>query len=166
MPNHKPPFTVPHYVWPHEIIPERYFYVYTLSHQVRQPYRRGPYARVFYVGKGKEKRIFAHEKEAKRGCECGRCQVIRGIWARKHEVFKDIVFLTENEDEAYEVEREMIAKIGLNNLVNKTTGSFIAPLAVRNLRRLGMWKEAEVMAARLHAIEKAEDPTISEDSSE
>lgn len=91
--------------------PKTGFYVYTLSDDT-----------VFYVGKGAQYRIHAHEKEARTSCWCPKCMKIRSIWARCREVQKAIVFVTSIEDEACQYERQLIAEIGRGNLLNRTNG--------------------------------------------
>lgn len=96
------------------------FYVYLLAR---------PNGKVFYVGKGSKKRTFAHETEAKSGCRCHKCNVIRKIWRNGGEVHRHIVFTTDSEDEAFEYEREQISLYGRKNLCNHTDGGD----GVRNL---------------------------------
>ncbi len=70
------------------------FYVYTLAY---------PDGGVFYVGKGKvregrykqkRERIDTHEGEARRGCHCSKCEVIRSIWATSCQFKKTRVYET------------------------------------------------------------------------
>lgn len=89
------------------------FYVYTL---VR------PDGRVFYVGKGKGDRIFDHDKEARQGHQCHKCNIIRKIWRQGKTYQRYYVFTTTDEDEAYTHERELIAQYGRKNLANLTDG--------------------------------------------
>lgn len=58
------------------------YYTYTLSY----PESMG--CHVFYVGKGKDKRIDDHEKEARKGHQCERCDIIRFIWKQGEQVVK------------------------------------------------------------------------------
>ncbi len=106
-------------------VPPYHFYVYTLSYPYDNPHtRRGTrYGLVFYVGKGIGARIHLHEEDARRGCDCQKCQVIRDIWNHGGYVRKRIHFTTRDERAAFERERELIHKIGLENLTNKTWGS-------------------------------------------
>ena len=95
---------------PRAIIPPKTYYVYTYA------YADGT---VFYIGKGTEGRIDAHEKEASKGCGCRKCQVIRQIWQSKKPIQKRIVFETLDELEALEQERDLIqmhACAGLTNI--------------------------------------------------
>lgn len=77
------------------------FYVYLLLRPNGEP---------FYVGKGMDDRINDHEKEAKNGGTSYKCRVIRKIWEHGGKVKKEIVFRTDNEDEAYQIEARLIAK--------------------------------------------------------
>lgn len=89
------------------------FYVYLL---VR------PNKKVFYVGKGKNDRIFQHEIEARRGHKCHKCNVIRKIWRNGGQIQRYTVLTTENEQEAFDYEIELITQYGRKNLTNLTDG--------------------------------------------
>jgi hypothetical protein len=84
------------------------FYVYILSR---------PDLRPFYVGKGTGPRIVRHEEEARRACECRKCRTIRKIWREGGEVVRQIVFTTDNEITAFQVEARLIQKFR-SQLVN------------------------------------------------
>lgn len=71
------------------------FYVYTLAY----PESMG--GAIFYVGKGKGDRIDEHEKEARKGIQSKKCDVIRGIWAIGEEVVKTKVAYFKDEGDAY-----------------------------------------------------------------
>ncbi|MBX3533396.1 MAG: GIY-YIG nuclease family protein [Xanthobacteraceae bacterium] len=90
------------------------YYVYTLTDP-----RCGE---VFYVGKGKGRRIAAHTKEALRGVQSHKCNKIRSIIADGHEVVSEVVREFKREDAAFRYEKKLIAKIGLENLTNIEPG--------------------------------------------
>lgn len=96
------------------------YYVYILAHPNNRP---------FYVGKGKGDRIHQHEKEARKGCPCQKCRVIRRIWQQGKEVCKYIVYTTEVSAEAYAFEAELVRGIGRHRLTNLVDGGG----GVRNL---------------------------------
>jgi hypothetical protein len=89
------------------------YYVYILARPNGTP---------FYVGKGKGPRIWDHEQEARRGCRCHRCNVIRKIWRGGGEVQRYTILTTNNEKDAYQYERDTIALHGRANLVNRNDG--------------------------------------------
>lgn len=89
------------------------FYVYVLARPNDKP---------FYVGKGRGDRIYDHEAEARRGHRCHKCNVIRKIWHKGGEVQRYTVFATDDEQEAYAYEIQMIAFYGRDTLVNRTDG--------------------------------------------
>jgi hypothetical protein len=92
--------------------PTKRFYVYTLAEKEK----------VFYVGKGQRQRVHNHEWEATTDCQCHKCRKIRKIWRNGGAVQKYIVFTTDDEDEAYRYEEELITSFGLKNLCNKALG--------------------------------------------
>lgn len=89
------------------------FYVYVLCRPDGTP---------FYVGKGQRRRLYDHEREARLGHHCHKCHTIRAIWREGGEVVKHIVFRTDNEHEAFAIERTLIAEYGRNILTNLTDG--------------------------------------------
>lgn len=94
----------------HEVMARRdRFYVYALYDEADN---------IFYVGKGIGRRITSHAREASDGCPCPKCVHIRGIWERGGEVYGRIFYTTHIERKAYAYEAEMIAAVGLDNLVN------------------------------------------------
>lgn len=95
------------------------YYVYEL----RDP-RSGA---VFYIGKGKGRRIDAHEKEAKKGVHSPKCDLIREIWDASLEVEKKILARYAKEEDAYAAERDLIADIGLDSLTNISPGGIWIP---------------------------------------
>lgn len=94
-------------------IPQPQYFVYILCR---------PNNKAFYVGKGKGRRVFDHETEAKNGHKCHKCNVIRKIWKNGGEVRRYVVFTTDDEQEAYQYERELIEQFGRKNLCNQTDG--------------------------------------------
>jgi hypothetical protein len=94
-------------------IPSRRFYVYVLCR---------PNGKPFYVGKGSGPRVLRHEEEARAGCKCHKCNIVRKIWRGGGEVQRYIVFTTDDETEAYTYEAETIALYGLDTLVNQAAG--------------------------------------------
>lgn len=96
------------------------FYVYALARPVR--IKRQLEWRVFYVGKGKGRRVFDHENEAKSGHQCHKCNIIRKVWREGGEIQRYVLLTTENEQEAFDYERELIAFHGRENLCNHTDG--------------------------------------------
>jgi LEM3-like protein len=106
------------------------FYVYILCR---------PNGKPFYVGKGSGKRIFKHDVEARSGCDCHKCRVIRKIWRQGGEIVRYTVFTTDDEDAAYAYESELIVLHGRGNLTNGTDGGIggrgtTTSLEVRALR--------------------------------
>lgn len=107
------------------------FYVYVLCR---------PNGKPFYVGKGSGRRIFNHDAEARRNCQCYKCRVIRKVWQRGGEVQRYTVFTTDDEAEAYAYECELIALYGRNALANGTNGGIggsghVVSPEVRQLQR-------------------------------
>jgi hypothetical protein len=101
-------------------LPRPRFYVYVLAR---------PNGKPFYVGKGCGSRVSAHDSEARRGCICRKCRMIRAIWGEGGVVSRSIIFTTDNEDEAYAYEAETIAFYGRENLTNQSAGGRHAPAA-------------------------------------
>jgi integrase len=89
------------------------FYVYTLAR---------PDGEIFYVGKGNRKRIYKHAEEARKGCGCRKCQVIRDIWKNGGDLQRSILFTTNDEQAALDYERGLIARFGRANLCNVLRG--------------------------------------------
>lgn len=111
------------------------FYVYVLLRPNGSP---------FYVGKGSGKRKDDHEAEARRACECHRCRVIRKVWRSGKQIVKSIVYSTHREADAYRVEAELIASIGLRLLANVQPGhSGVIAGAVVSQRDPLFWSEHE-----------------------
>jgi hypothetical protein len=113
------------------------FYVYVLARPDGSP---------FYVGKGLGKRIFDHDYEARSGHKCHKCNIIRKIWKSGGEVQRYIVFETNDEQEAFAYEIELIALHGRNNLANLTDGGEGQRGAVRS--GLALERQRAQMIAR------------------
>jgi hypothetical protein len=95
------------------------FYVYILC----RPDKRAPGGgRAFYVGKGSGGRIYDHEAEARKGHACYKCRVIRKVWSQGGTIQRYTVFVTDDEQEAYDEEKRLIASYGRKNLTNGTDG--------------------------------------------
>ncbi len=92
------------------------FYVYALIDT-----RNG---QPFYIGKGQNNRIAAHEVEAKKGKGSNEIKImrIRDIWEAGFKVGRCILKVFDNEQLAYNYEQEVIAEIGLSNLTNLSSG--------------------------------------------
>lgn len=103
------------------------FYVYTLSDE-----RDG---RVFYVGKGSGNRIYNHQDEARSGHACYKCMTIRMIWNAGFAVNGTIVHETEQEEEALQYERDLVAEYGIENLCNVHPGGAGLSKRLREIRR-------------------------------
>lgn len=78
--------------------------------------------KVFYVGKGKGKRLFEHQKEALKGSMHRKCVLIREILNSNLEVITNIVKYFDDEQKAYDYEVQLISEIGLSNLTNILKG--------------------------------------------
>lgn len=92
------------------------FYVYALARPIKKDWK------IFYIGKGTKRRVFRHELEARRGCICWKCRTIRKAWREGGEIQRYILLTTEDEQEAFDYEKEMIALHGRGNLCNQTDG--------------------------------------------
>ncbi len=81
----------------------------------------------FYVGKGKKKRMYSHVQAVKRGDTPNGSNrklknKIQKILSLGLNIKYKKIFLTENEDGAYQREKKIIMEIGLSNLCNITEG--------------------------------------------
>ncbi len=94
-------------------LPQRAYYVYVLLRPNGSP---------FYVGKGKGRRIKVHTLDAQRGHVCLKCNIIRKLWRAGADFTYSIVFSTDDEQEAFDYERRLIAAIGREYLANQTDG--------------------------------------------
>jgi len=113
------------------------FYVYEL----RDPRFSPP--RTFYVGKGTADRIYQHEKDMQRLLKRGRAGVMRLQPKHKRilEIIDDgysvvyaIIFRTDDEEEAYQVESRRIEHYGLEKLTNETYGYNSAKVRARRAK--------------------------------
>lgn len=77
---------------------------------------------VFYIGKGKDNRIDAHEKEALKGVHSRKCERIREILSNGLQVKKQKIKFFLQEQDAYDFEKELIDQIGLHRLTNVVAG--------------------------------------------
>lgn len=75
------------------------FYVYTLTY---------PDGAVFYVGKGRAGRIDAHEREARKGVQSLKCDIIRAIWRSGKQIIKTKVSENLSHREAMAHEEQLI----------------------------------------------------------
>lgn len=89
------------------------FYIYGLLR---------PNGKVFYVGKGTKKRMYAHVQEARSGHRCYKCNVIRKILRNGGSIGYCTYWAGDDQDEAYEQEKYWIAFYGMNTLSNGTEG--------------------------------------------
>lgn len=101
------------------------YYVYELRDPRFKP------ARTFYVGKGTQNRLYQHEKDMRRLLTRGRAGAMRLQPRHKRilEIIDDgweveyyVVYRTNDEEEAYQVEAKRIDFYGLEKLSNKTYG--------------------------------------------
>jgi hypothetical protein len=118
-------------------IPHHRFYVYALARPFKKDWK------VFYIGKGTKRRVFAHEDEARRGYKSHRHNIIRKVWREGAEIQRYILFTTDDEQEAYEYEKDMIAFYGRENLANLTDGGagpvgYVIPQDVRDRITAGL----------------------------
>ena len=75
---------------------------------------------VFYIGKGRGRRMFNHEAEARRGKAGAKCDKIRGVIATGGTVECRVMAVFATDREAYAAEKTFIAKYP--NLTNITAG--------------------------------------------
>jgi hypothetical protein len=80
---------------------------------------------VFYVGKGRGRRVVSHLRDALRGKPGDRLEKIRGMVAAGHPYRFIIVSTHETDAEAAEAEVMLIEAYGRHRLVNKTDGGEI-----------------------------------------
>jgi hypothetical protein len=96
------------------------YYVYVLAY----PESMG--GAIFYIGKGQADRIADHEREARKGVQSHKCDIIRDIWAHGEEVVKGVIatFAYYREHDALMYEWAMINMTGFaEHLVNRRSGT-------------------------------------------
>lgn len=134
------------------------FYVYILAR---------PDGRPFYIGKGAGQRIFVHAQEARRGHVCHKCNTIRKIWKQGGVIQQYIVLETDDEQEAFAYERDLIALHGRDMLCNLTDGGegssgVVTTEEVRAGRRVvtkALWNDPDYRARMSQAMaERWADP--------
>jgi hypothetical protein len=76
----------------------------------------------FYVGKGKNTRIDAHEAEARKGRLSRKCDLIREIEAAGFSITKRKIRWFSDEQAAYDFEADMVDSYGLGSLTNVNFG--------------------------------------------
>ena len=116
-------------------------YVYTLTDP-----RSGE---IFYVGKGQGRRMYMHERLARLGRPAGNYEKflrIQSILRDHQRPTLEIVICYDNALDAYDHERQLISKIGLENLTNIRPGgggevahsseAIMAKYQVREARRI------------------------------
>lgn len=93
------------------------FYVYLLIDPTN--------GEIFYVGKGKGKRMYSHELDAKAGriANVKKHQRIVSVLDKGHQVDKIVFHSCSSEAEAFDIERIMIARLheGLTNIIGGVT---------------------------------------------
>lgn len=130
------------------IVPSPRFYVYVLCR---------PNGKPFYVGKGQGPRVYHHEKEARTGHKCHKCNVIRKIWKQGGQVQRYIVLETDNEQEAFDYERQTIVMYGRENLCNQTDGGEGASGLSEETRKSLAWDRKKRLE---HNRKLSADPAI------
>lgn len=121
------------------------FYVYALS----DPRTGKP----FYIGKGKNKRMMQHEKNAVSGSKHPKCKLINEIKSAGLTVGYTKLKRFANEQEAYSYEAKVIKSIGRESLTNLTDGGAGAPSWVASQDT----KDQESFESMICAIVKYEE---------
>ena len=103
------------------------FYVYGLEDPRYDP------PRVFYIGKGSHDRMYFHEQETRRllkrgtpaammAMHCKHKRIVEILDAGFDHVPVVVLFRTDDESDAFRVERGHIERIGIERLTNETYG--------------------------------------------
>lgn len=127
------------------------YYVYTLAR---------PNGTIFYVGKGSGNRVADHEKEALRGHNCPKCELIRLIWREGGSIQRAIVFETDDERAALNREAELIREYGYDRLMNRTPGGKLSRRP-RRVRPGGDLVAAELVEQLFKIHRRADDKEYS-----
>lgn len=93
-----------------------------------------PDGKVFYVGKGRGKRMFAHEKQARLGGLGAKCDRIREILADGGDVAYAVLGQFETDEAAFAAEKQWIGHFP--NLTNATCGGGGTPISAKERIRL------------------------------
>jgi hypothetical protein len=141
------------------------FYVYALARPIK---KHSPHYRIFYIGKGHKRRVFAHEDQARRGYKGHRYSIIRKVWQEGDDIQRYILLTTEDEAEAFAYEIEMIALHGRENLCNLTdggegsTGRLISE--EERSHRSELWSDPEYRAKAIAALHSTEARMAAQDA--
>lgn len=127
------------------------WYVYTYAY---------PDGTVFYVGKGTGGRMFHHEKEARSGCLCDKCAVIRDIWVNGGTVQKQIVFETTKENDALDKEKELITLYTLESLTNGHIGDYPRTHKYSHTNDDALLKHREMLRHFLRITKESFSPVV------
>lgn len=103
-----------------QILARKKYFVYTLALD-----NKGRH--VFYVGKGSGQRPHDHANEAFRDVYSLKCAVIRYLFDHKLTYWIHIAEETDDEDEAFWLEKKTITAYPYRSLVNVVHGSYKAP---------------------------------------
>lgn len=99
----------------------------------------------FYVGKGKNNRMYDHVKNVKRGLVPNRniylYRKIKKILESGLDIEYEKVYDKLNENLAYQLEKQIIATIGINKLCNSTKGGMVPdPSLTKTPEAIEKWK--------------------------
>lgn len=92
---------------------------------------------IFYVGKGRGSRIFAHVRHARTGGAGPKCDRIRSIWAAGWEVGHQVLSEHETDEAAYAEENRLIDTLpGLTNIAGKRRPHGLRSVVEAELRKV------------------------------